>query len=101
MQSKSAPAAEKFKRGKIHDVVVYALNKFVDERGWLAELFRHYQLDREFYPPMVYLSSTEPGITRVGRTSMWNKPICSVLSGRQTLICGFGTIAGNLSPGIR
>ena len=33
-----------FQKGKIQDVVVYPLKKFVDERGWLAELFRHDEL---------------------------------------------------------
>jgi dTDP-4-dehydrorhamnose 3,5-epimerase len=40
------------------------LRKFVDERGWLAELFRHDELAEEFYPQMTYISSTEPGVTR-------------------------------------
>lgn len=53
-----------FKKGKIEDVVVYPLKKFVDERGWLAELFRHDELAEEFYPAMVYISVTEPLIQR-------------------------------------
>ncbi|HEY0003459.1 MAG TPA: dTDP-4-dehydrorhamnose 3,5-epimerase family protein [Pyrinomonadaceae bacterium] len=64
MQPKPASPADRFKRGKIRDVVVYDLRKFVDERGWLAELFRHDELAEEFYPAMAYISSTEPGITR-------------------------------------
>jgi dTDP-4-dehydrorhamnose 3,5-epimerase len=40
------------------------LRKFVDERGWLAELFRHDELAEEFHPVMAYISSTEPGVTR-------------------------------------
>lgn len=54
----------KFTKGKIRDVVVYSLKKFVDERGWLAELFRHDELEEEFYPVMSYISFTEPGIHR-------------------------------------
>lgn len=53
-----------FTKGKIQDVVVYPLRKFVDERGWLAELFRHDELDEEFYPTMAYISVTEPGVQR-------------------------------------
>lgn len=64
MQITPAKRPEQFKRGTIRDVVVYELRKFVDERGWLAELFRHDELREEFYPAMAYLSSTKPGITR-------------------------------------
>ncbi|HEX8491209.1 MAG TPA: dTDP-4-dehydrorhamnose 3,5-epimerase family protein [Pyrinomonadaceae bacterium] len=64
MQPSQAQAGENFKRGKIKDVVVYELRKFVDERGWLAELFRHDELEEEFYPTMAYISSTLPGVTR-------------------------------------
>lgn len=53
-----------FTKGKIHDVVVYPLVKFVDERGWLAELFRHDEISAEFYPVMSYISVTEPGFQR-------------------------------------
>ncbi len=64
MMQKSAPVSERFKRGAIRDVVVRDIRKFVDERGWLAELFRHDELAEEFYPAMTYISSTEPGVTR-------------------------------------
>ncbi len=53
-----------FTKGKIKDVVVYPLKKFVDERGWLAELFRHDEIDAEFYPQMAYISITEPNVIR-------------------------------------
>lgn len=49
-----------FTKGKIQDVVVYPLVKYVDERGWLAELFRHDEISEEFYPAMAYISVTEP-----------------------------------------
>ncbi len=55
---------EIFKKGKIQDVVVYPLKKFVDERGWLCELFRHDDLAEEFYPTMAYISVTEPNTQR-------------------------------------
>ncbi|HLM00627.1 MAG TPA: dTDP-4-dehydrorhamnose 3,5-epimerase family protein [Pyrinomonadaceae bacterium] len=53
-----------FTKGKIEGVVVYALKKYVDDRGWLAELFRHDELEREFYPAMAYISVTEPNLQR-------------------------------------
>ncbi len=53
-----------FKKGKIHDVVVRPLAKFIDERGWLAELFREDEIAREFMPVMAYISMTQPGIAR-------------------------------------
>ncbi len=53
-----------FTYGEIADVIVYPLKKFYDERGWLAELFRHDDLPEEFYPAMSYISSTKPGIQR-------------------------------------
>ena len=48
----------------IKDVVVYRLKKYHDDRGWLAELFRHDELDAEFYPAMSYISFTSPGVAR-------------------------------------
>lgn len=49
---------------EIDDVVVYDLKKYTDDRGWLAELFRHDELDAEFYPAMSYISFTKPGVAR-------------------------------------
>jgi dTDP-4-dehydrorhamnose 3,5-epimerase len=63
MQQKPAASSE-FERGPIEGVVVRPLRKFVDERGWLAELFRCDELDAEFHPAMAYLSATAPGVTR-------------------------------------
>lgn len=54
----------KFVEGDIKDVVVYSLKKYHDERGWLAELFRHDEIAAEFYPVMSYISYTKPGIQR-------------------------------------
>jgi dTDP-4-dehydrorhamnose 3,5-epimerase len=56
--------SETFKTGEIEGVVVKDLRKFVDSRGWLAELFRHDELDQQFYPVMAYTSATTPGVTR-------------------------------------
>ena len=53
-----------FKRGKIEGVVVRDLRKFVDERGWLAELFRDDETDAEYRPAMAYVSTTLAGVQR-------------------------------------
>ena len=53
-----------FSDGDIADVIVYPLNKYHDERGWLAELFRHDELRQEFFPVMSYISFTKPGFCR-------------------------------------
>jgi len=53
-----------FKNGKIHDVVLKDLTKFVDERGWLTELYRADEIASEFLPVMGYVSVTLPGIAR-------------------------------------
>jgi dTDP-4-dehydrorhamnose 3,5-epimerase len=53
-----------FTKGTIHDVVIYPLKKYIDERGWLAELFRLDEINEEFHPVMTYISMTEPGIQR-------------------------------------
>lgn len=60
----TAKEQSEFTKGKIQDVVVYPVRKFVDERGWLAELFRHDEIEREFYPTMAYISVTEPLVQR-------------------------------------
>jgi dTDP-4-dehydrorhamnose 3,5-epimerase len=53
-----------FSKGKIHDVVVKPLAKYLDERGWLAELFRSDELDPAVTPVMAYISMTRPGVAR-------------------------------------
>ncbi len=60
------PKAEiiKFEDGKISGVVITDLRKFTDQRGWLAELFRHDELNEEFHPAMAYISSTHPQVQR-------------------------------------
>ncbi len=60
----SVHVEEKFTRGAIQDVIVRDLRKFIDERGWLAELFRHDEMDALYYPAMTYISSTGPHVTR-------------------------------------
>lgn len=54
----------RFIEGPIRDVVVYGIRKYYDDRGWLAELFRHDELAAEFFPVMSYISFTKPGIQR-------------------------------------
>ena len=53
-----------FRKGPIEGVVVASFRKFVDERGWLAEVFRHDELPAWFRPEMAYLSVTNPGVLR-------------------------------------
>lgn len=53
-----------FKTGTIQDVVVRNLSKFIDERGWLSELFRADELAEEFFPTMGYISMTAAGAAR-------------------------------------
>ena len=62
MNKESLPT--EWTRGTIKDVIVRDLRKFVDERGWLAELFRHDELAAETHPAMTYVSATEPHVTR-------------------------------------
>jgi dTDP-4-dehydrorhamnose 3,5-epimerase len=56
--------AIKFTAGAIHDIIVRDVRKHLDERGWLAEIFRHDELAAEFHPQMAYISATEPHATR-------------------------------------
>jgi dTDP-4-dehydrorhamnose 3,5-epimerase len=58
------PIKDIFAEGKIQDVVIYPIKKFADERGWLAELFRHDELTEEFYPAMAYISVSDPLVQR-------------------------------------
>lgn len=46
----------------IQGVIVKKLNKYNDERGWLAEIYRDDELD--FKPAMSYVSMTKPGVIR-------------------------------------
>lgn len=64
MRQKPAPKPEPFVIGEIDGVVVRDLRKFDDDRGWLSELFRHDELQPEFFPVMTYISCTIPGVAR-------------------------------------
>lgn len=46
----------------LQDVVIKKINKYTDERGWLAEIFRCDELN--FTPAMSYVSLTKPGVVR-------------------------------------
>ena len=48
----------------IKGVIVKQLRKFLDERGWLVELFREDELGNIPRPAMSYLSLTLPGELR-------------------------------------
>ncbi len=53
-----------FKLSEIKDVVIKDIKKYVDERGWLAELYRNDELEESIFPQMSYISLTVPGIKR-------------------------------------
>ncbi len=46
----------------IDGVIIRKIEKFSDNRGWLAEIFRNDEID--FQPAMEYISQTQPGIVR-------------------------------------
>jgi dTDP-4-dehydrorhamnose 3,5-epimerase len=53
-----------FTTGIIKDVMIRDLVKFVDERGWLTEIFRQDELDPQYTPAMEYISMTRPDVAR-------------------------------------
>lgn len=50
--------------GKIAGVVVKNLTKYVDDRGWLTEVFRHDELEQDYFPVMGYVSMTNVDVAR-------------------------------------
>jgi len=46
----------------INGVIIKKLNKYNDERGWLAEFWREDEIN--FKPTMSYVSMTKPGVIR-------------------------------------
>jgi len=46
----------------IEEVIIKKLEKFNDERGWLAEVWRNDEL--KYKPVMSYVSITKPGVVR-------------------------------------
>ena len=53
-----------FKEGSIEGVIVKDLVKYVDDRGWLTEVFREDQIAQEYLPLMGYISMTHPEVIR-------------------------------------
>ena len=53
-----------FKLAQIKDVIVKKIEKYIDERGWLAELYRSDELDENVFPQMSYISLTMQGVQR-------------------------------------
>ena len=53
-----------WQEGSIEGCTVSALDKYVDERGWLAEFFRHDELAPPLHPAMGYVSLSHPGMAR-------------------------------------
>ena len=63
-ESTAEASAPGYRAGKVAGVAVRGLRKFVDERGWLAELFRDDEVAEGFRPAMAYVSTTGPGTRR-------------------------------------
>lgn len=53
-----------FKKGIIEGVKAIPLRKWLDDRGWLVETFRHDEIEPTFHPVMSYTSLTLPGTVR-------------------------------------
>jgi dTDP-4-dehydrorhamnose 3,5-epimerase len=53
-----------FQEGLIQGVIVRPLTRHKDHRGWLCELFRQDEMDKQYHPVMSYISMTEPGVAR-------------------------------------
>lgn len=106
-----------FVKGPIEGVKVTPFRKFIDERGWLAELFRVDELPEEFHPAMSYLSVTLPGVLRgphehvdqadlfawVGpgdfKVTLWdNRPGSPTYRHRMELVMGLGNPGSIIVP---
>lgn len=53
-----------FYSGRICDVIIWNLEKYTDERGWLVELFRADGPSKNHTTMMAYISATNPGVVR-------------------------------------
>ncbi len=53
-----------FKTGAIEGLIVKNLVKYVDDRGWLVEIFRQDEMEEKYFPVMGYISMTAAGIVR-------------------------------------
>lgn len=106
-----------FQNGPIKGVLITPTRKFVDERGWLAEIFRHDELPQVFHPAMAYVSVTLPGVLRgphehvnqadlfvwVGpgdfKVSLWdNRPGSSTFGNRMEFSMGVNNPGSALIP---
>jgi dTDP-4-dehydrorhamnose 3,5-epimerase len=56
--------AKAFTKGPIEGVQLRKIRKYVDERGWLAELWRADEATPAIMPAMCYASISRPGVTR-------------------------------------
>lgn len=54
----------RYVEGPIEGVVIRPVSRYVDQRGWLIELFRADELPAEALPAMAYVSETAPGVAR-------------------------------------
>ncbi len=48
----------------IDGVIIREISRHHDSRGWLAELFRHDEIEAVHFPTMAYVSVTKPGVAR-------------------------------------
>lgn len=53
-----------FQKGPIEGVEIKFFKRFVDERGWLSEIFRQDEVPAWFRSQMAYVSVTKPGVMR-------------------------------------
>ena len=53
-----------FKDGEIEGVIVKNLAKYKDQRGWLIEVLRDDECEKQYQPVMSYVSETLPGVAR-------------------------------------
>ena len=53
-----------WKKGILPDCIVSPLPRHEDERGWLSEIFRHDELEKNLHPEMAYVSLTRAGVSR-------------------------------------
>ena len=53
-----------FKRGTIDGVVIKPLSKYIDDRGWLTEVYRLDELEKPYHPVMGYISMTHADVVR-------------------------------------
>ncbi len=49
-------------KNMINNIIIKKINKYEDERGWLAEVYRADEIN--YKPVMTYISATKPGVIR-------------------------------------